>query len=768
MSTSDSDGDIWALTATHWGAYEVNRDNLSVRPVSIDPDPSPIGLGLGEAIDHPLRIRMPMIREGYLKGQGRRGDGAFVATPWDEALDIAANALKSVRDAYGNEAIYGGSYGWGSAGRFHHPQSQIHRFLNCIGGYVFSKNSYSTAAMEVIVPHVLCRVDQLFLSMPTWAEIAEHGELVLAFGGMALKNAQVNPGGVGRHTGAAEQIACKEAGIRFVNVSPLKDDAQDALDAEWVAARPNSDVALMLALAHTLLDENLHDQKFLDACCTGFDRFADYLRGTGDGQPKSADWAAPLCRVPADKIRNLAREIASRRTLITVSWSVQRAQYGEQPYWAAIALSAMSGSFGKDGGGFGAGYGAVHSVGANARMIPIAPFPQGENPIEAFIPVARISDMLLNPGAQFSYNGKDYTYPDIKLAYWCGGNPFHHHQDLGRLVKAWRQPDTVIAHEPWWNSLARHADIVFPCTTPLERNDIAAGMKDMSLFAMKQARAPFEEARNDYDIFADLAARLGCADAFTEGKTDMEWIKDIYAKSCAMSEQAGVKLPAFETLWSEGAFTFPPPEGSYSLFKAFRQDPAATPLPTPSGRIELWSDEIASFGYADCPGHPAWRAPDEWLGAPRAETYPFHLISNQPKTRLHSQYDHVGASAASKIKGREPAIINRSDAAARNIADGDLIRLYNDRGACLAAAQVSDDVMPGVVVLATGAWYDPEKPSAERPFCLHGNPNVLTRDIGTSSLAQGPTAHTCLINIERWADDAPALRLTQPPTIKSA
>ncbi len=766
MSKYDSGSDEWSPTAAHWGTYEVRSSDLSVRPSPHDPDPSPIGLGLGEAIDHPLRISAPMIRKGYLSGNGRRGADTYVETPWDEALDIAAKAIDDVRGQHGNSSIYGGSYGWGSAGRFHHPQSQIHRFLNCIGGYVRSENTYSTAAMEVIVPHVLGGIDILMGGMPRWRDIAEHGQLVVAFGGMALKNAQVNPGGVGQHTAAADQRACRDAGVRFVNISPLKDDTQSALDAEWLAARPNSDTAIMLALAHCLIKEDLHDKDFLESHCVGFEKFASYLMGEADGQPKTAEWAAELSGLPADRLRTLAREIAENRTVITVSWSVQRTQYGEQPYWAGISLSAMSGSFGKDGGGFGAGYGAVHAMGNDGRMIPIAPLPQGENAVSDFIPVARISDMLINPGAPFAYNGETRSYPDIKLVYWCGGNPFHHHQDLGRLVQAWQEPQTVIVHEAWWNALSRHADIILPCTTLLERNDLAAGFNDLTLSAMKQVRAPFGEARNDYDIFAGLAERLDAGGTFTDGKTEMDWVRELYDGSRAFSTEGGIEMPDFETFWSDGRFVFPPPDTPLRIFQSFREDPKVTRLPTPSGRIELWSETIESFQYADCKACPAWFSPDEWLGAPRAKTFPLHLISNQPKTRLHSQYDHVGVSAKSKIQGREPALLNAHDAAKRGIVDGDLIRLFNDRGACLAGATVSDDVMPGVIVLSTGAWYDPEDPEADQPTCVHGNPNTLTKDIGTSSLAQGPTAHSCLVEVEKLSGPAPSLRITEPPVIE--
>ena len=174
------------------------------------------------------------------------------------------------------------------------------------------------------------------------------------------------------------------------------------------------------------------------------------------------------------------------------------------------------------------------------------------------------------------------------------------------------------------------------------------------------------------------------------------------------------------------------------IVRAFRRDPDAAPLPTPSGKIEIASARIADFAYPDCPGHPTWLPPDEASSLPAAR-FPLQLIANQPATRLHSQLDFGATSLASKIQGREPVRIHPHDAAARGIGDGDIVRLYNDRGACLAGAVLSDALRPGVVQLSTGAWYDPEDPKADNPLCVHGNPNVLTRDAGTSRLAQGCT-----------------------------
>jgi len=199
------------------------------------------------------------------------------------------------------------------------------------------------------------------------------------------------------------------------------------------------------------------------------------------------------------------------------------------------------------------------------------------------------------------------------------------------------------------------------------------------------------------------------------------------------------------------------------ILRAFRQNPQTAPLPTPSGKIEITSETVASFGYSDCPGHPAWLPPSEGLQSPLAARFPLQLIANQPATRLHSQLDFGAVSLASKIRGREPVRIHPRDAAARGIRGGDVVRLFNGRGACLAAAVLSDELLPGVVQLSTGAWYDPANPAAEKPLCVHGNPNVLTRDAGTSRLAQGCTGQLTLVEIERWDGPLPPIKAFDPP-----
>jgi biotin/methionine sulfoxide reductase len=755
--------------SSHWGAFSVlvRKGGIEIVPHPRDLAPSALLGNIPAAVSHRARIARPMVRRGWLergpRADRRRGHDDFVPVSWPEALDQVAAELHRVYAAHGPRAVFGGSYGWASAGRFHDAQHQIHRFLNLAGGYVRSANSYSSGAATVILPHVIGSQGAVAGNNVSWAELVAESALVLAFGGMALKNNDVGGGGTSQHIARGRLHAARQRGVEFHLIGPLRDDMPAEIEAIWHLIRPGTDVALMLGMAHTLVVEGRHDRAFLDRFCDGWEPFEAYLLGRSDGQPKDAAWAAAISGLPANEIAGLARRAVGRRTLIACSQSLQRAEHGEQPVWMGVVLAALLGQIGLAGGGFAYALGSTSNTGKPPLAVPLPTVPQGRNSITDFIPVARIADMLLHPGEPFDYNGERLTYPDIKLVYWAGGNPFHHHQDLNRLRRAFAQPDTVIVHDSAWTATARHADIVLPATVTLEREDIGASSGDPLLVAMHCAVAPFGQARDDYDIFTELATRLGIADAFTEGRSAREWLEHIYEPTRRALLSRDIDAPDFDQFWEKGELVLPILPWDGGIVRAFRHAPDTAPLLTPSGKIEITSTTIADFGYADCPGHPAWLQPIEGAGSPAAKRFPLQLIANQPATRLHSQLDFGATSQASKINGREPLRIHPQDAAARGIGNGDIVRLYNDRGACLAGAVLSDALRPGVVQLSTGAWYDPEDPTSEKPLCVHGNPNVLTRDAGTSRLAQGCTGQLCLVEIERFNRPPPRIRAFDPP-----
>jgi len=752
---------------SHWGAFtaEVRDGRIqTVRPFADDPDPSPIIHGTAEAVHGPMRIDRPYVRKGWLNGDRAggtlRATGPFVPVDWDTATRLVAGEIARVRDTHGPASLYGGSYGWSSAGRFHHAKTQVQRFLAASGGFTSSIGSYSYSCAQALLPRIVGDTDCLVSPIVDWRAITRHARLMLCFGGIPLRNGQIINGGGGEHGMGPLLRNAAASGVRIVNISPIREDMPDDVPSEWVPIIPGTDTAMMLAMAHVLISEGLTNRDFLDRCTIGYDRLRAYVLGESDGVPKTPTWAAAETGVPAETIQRLAREAGGKPTFLAACWSLQRAERGEQPYWMTIALAAMLGGIGKPGLGFGFGHGSSGGMGTPRTRVPSVGLPALPNRANSFIPVSRVTDLLEKPNQEYDYNGRRLTYPDIRLIHWAGGNPFHHHQDLNRFRRAWSRAETIVVHEPWWTPAARHADIVLPATTTLERNDIASSARDRYVLAMKQVVPRQGQARDDFAILSDVADALGVRDRYTEQRDTGAWLRHMYGRWSRQCDDMGITVPDFDRFWAEGHVEVPLTEADFVPYAEFLADPDGKPLNTASGRIELTSPTIESFQYDDCPGHPTWFRPNEYLRSPLAARYPFHLLSAQPTTRLHGQMDHVGVSKASKIQGREPLILHEDDAAALGVKAGDIVRVFNDRGACLAGVQLARDRLRGIAVLPTGAWFDPRD-----GMCVHGNPNVLTLDIGTSRLGQGPVAQSCLVGIERFDGKLPDVTVHQPPPI---
>lgn len=768
---AEGDGHRVVPHAAHWGYFDAVVSGgrvVEARPFARDPAPPALLAGVPDLVHSAARVDRPYARRGWLRGEragSTRGDDPFVPLSWDAAIRLVAEEERRVRAEGGGRgaAILGGSYGWASAGRFHHARSQLHRHLALGGGFTGQATNYSYGAGMTLMPRVLGTNAVIQGPTTDWAAIAAHARLMLCFGGLPAKNGVVTAGGAGAHEYGALAAAAARAGVRLVNLSPCRGDAEAALGAEWVPVRPGGDAALVLAMLQLLVAEGLEDRAFLARATVGWDRLRAYLMGeSGDGTPKTPAWAAPLCDVPEATIARLAREAARAPTMLTATWSLQRAEHGEQPWWALVALAAALGAMGKPGQGVAFGYGSINGMGTPRRPLPSVDMPVPPNP-GLSIPVARLADLLENPGGAIPYDGGTVgPLPRVRLVWWAGGNPFHHHQDLNRLRRAWSRAETVVVHEALWTAVARQADLVLPATTTLERDDIASSGRDRFVRAMRAAVRPVGLARDDHAILADLADAAGHGAAFSEGRGVPAWLRHLYETWRGRAARLGHAVPDFDAFWAAGHVEVAPPEEPHTAFADFARDPAAHPLATPSGRVELWSEAVARSGL---PGHPAWLEPTEWLGAAAAaDRFPLHLLTPQPATRLHGQLDPARASLASKVEGREPIRLNPDDAAARGLREGQAVRVFNDRGACLAGLRLDDGLRRGVAAMATGAWWDPQVVGGEA-LCAHGNPNVLTRDRGTSPFGQGCSAQSCLVEVEAWRGPLPPVRVHAPPEV---
>ncbi len=761
-----------AFAATHWGAGTGTVEGgrfVGMTGFSEDPFPSPVLQGFPSRVYSPMRVKAPMVRASYLSGgiasAANRGKDPFVRVSWDRALDLVAKELERVKASYGNHAVFAGTVDWHGAGKVHNAPVLLRRLLNLHGGFVDSSGDFSVQAAMTVLPHVTGSIE-VYDQMTAWPSVLDNSTLVVLWGADLLKNNQIGWTPADHYAyGAIRQL--KQRGTRVIAVDPVRTDTAEYLNADWIAPRPNTDVALMLGIAHTLLAEGLHDQDFLKTYTFGFQQVSDYLGGTQDGQEKTPEWAAAICGVPADRIRQLARDMAKARTMIMSGWAIQRQDHGEQAAWMVVTLAAMLGQIGLPGGGFGFSY-HYASGGSPAATAPsLGGIDAGSAGDVVTLPYERcVSDLLLGPGKTVPFNGETVTFPDVHMVYWSGGNPFSHQPDRNRLIQAWRKPDTVVVHEPFWTLTAKFADIVLPVTTTFERNDIdvLGEYSGLGIVAMQKLIDPLFEARSDFDIYSDIADRLGFKDAYTGGLDEMGWIKQIYGKAAQAAQAKSIAMPDFDTFWKAGYLTFDVPKDAeqWVRFGDFRQNPALNALGTPSGRFELYSKTIEGFHYDDCPPHATWLEPAEWLGGADAASYPYHLLSAHPKNRLHSQMDNAWIRHWDEVSGHEPIWINPADAADLGVASGDVVRVESKRGAFLAGAVLTDRVGRKVVLCHEGAWPDPETPE---PGAVdkHGNINTATMDKGTSQLAQGNVANTVLVRIAKVGAEVPAVSAFTPP-----
>ncbi|MDR3475867.1 MAG: molybdopterin dinucleotide binding domain-containing protein, partial [Devosia sp.] len=379
----------------------------------------------------------------------------------------------------------------------------------------------------------------------------------------------------------------------------------------------------------------------------------------------------------------------------------------------------------------------------------------GPDIVNRTFPIACLSDAWMNPGKTIEYKGKTITYPDIRLVYISGGNQFTHHQDTNRLIKAFRTPETIVVHEPWWTPTARFADIVLPAASDLERDDLGQVLN--MILASHAAVAPQFKSRVDYDIFTEIADRLGYKEKFTEGRDVLGWVRFFYEAARAQSKT--VPMPDFDTFWNgEGIIEFPMGKGDFVDLAAYRADPLMNPLGTATGKIEIVSGTVGKLNYPECPGHPTWLEPVEWHGSAAAATYPLQLMSAHAMYRLHSQMDNTMARQWYKVDDREPVLMNPADAEARGIKSGDVVRLFNGRGQTLAGAVVTTDIMAGAVCLHEGSWYDPVTPGALGALDKQGSANNLTRDDPLSSrFGQATIAETAIVQAEKYTGAVPAV-----------
>ena len=657
------------------------------------------GRSLRQRVYHPDRLKYPM------KRVGARGEGRFERISWDQALDIIAGELKRVKANHGNSAIlYGGS---GNAGLLHGGGRAGYRLINMFGGCTTSWGNVSNEG-------------SIFASISTYGTMwtgntrddLANSRLLILWGW--------NPADTIWDTGTSFLLAqAKEAGSRIVCVDPRYTNTAATLATQWIPILPGTDAAILIAMAYVMIRDNLQDQRFLDTYTIGFDQFQDYVTGVEDGVPKTPQWAEPITGVPAPTIENLAREYATiKPAFLIASWGPGRSAYGEQYHRAAITLAAMTGNVGIHGGnaaGWDWAYPSTPDmtrmpVGKN-RVLADAPprkdslaHPSAPNPSSARIHGSKVWDAILE--------GKAGGYPvDIKLAYFMGGNPVNQLMNTNKAVEALKKLEFIAVHEQFMSATARFADVLLPANTFLEREDVGVPWLGAPYYVYaNKAIESLYESKSDLEICTELAPRLGI-EGYND-RTDEEWLREIVASSN--------DIPNYEEFKRKGIHRVELEEPLVS-FKKQIEDPQNNPFPTPSGKIEIYSQLLADLNNPEVPPIPkyieAWESPRD----PLATKYPLQLISTHFKRRVHTQFDNVPW-----LRDLEPQAvgINSIDAQARGICNGDEVRVFNDLGEMIIRAEVTERIMPGVVHLAEGGVFSPDERGVDRGGC----PNIFIRD----------------------------------------
>ncbi len=727
------------------------------------------------------RVKYPMVRKGFLDSPaaptGTRGKDEFVRVSWDEAYKLIHEQQMRIRKESGAEAVFAGSYGWRSSGVLHKAQTLLQRYMSMAGGYSGHLGDYSTGAAQIIMPHVMGSIE-VYEQQTTHPMVLENSDVVVLWGMNPINTLKI-AWTSSDCSGLEFFHQLKKSGKTIIAIDPMRSETVEFFEdkVQWIAPRPMTDVAMLMGIAHSLVKKGKHDKAFLDKYTTGYDKFEAYLMGKEDGVEKTAEWAANITGVPAKQLELLADIFSDNRTILMAGWGIQRQQYGEQRHWMIATLAAMLGQIGLPGGGFGFSY--HYSNGGNpardAGVLPAISAALGggssagndwavSGAVNSF-PVARIVEALENPGAKYQHNGHERTFPDIKMIWWAGGANFTHHQDTNRLIKAWQKPELIVISEIYWTAAAKHADVVLPITTSFERNDLTmtGDYSNQHLVPMKKVVEPQGEARSDLDVFADMAELIkpGGRDVYTEGKSEMDWLKGFYEAAQKGGRSARVRMPNFGKFWDANELIemkFNKKAASFVRHADFRKDPIMNPLGTPSGKIEIYSKTIEGYGYKDCPAHPTWMEPTEFYGS--AKQGELQLMSAHAAHRLHSQFNYAKLREQYAIANREPISIHPEDAKAHGIKSGDLVRAYNDRGEVLVGALVTDGIKQGAVCIHEGGWPDLDPSTG---MCRNGGVNVLTSDIPTSRLGNGCAANSALVKIEKYTGQAPALMAFTPP-----
>jgi len=681
---------------------------------------------------HPDRLKYPM------KRVGERGGGQWERISWDEALDITASEIRRIIDTYGNEAVYF-NYACGAYGLLNQTNSNnaLRRLLNILGGYLEKVGNYSQHNYMYGIPYMFGEPNSG--SSPTTFPDAK---LIVMFGD--------NPActRVGGFNSVYYLKLAKKNGTKIIVLDPRYSDTVGAFADQWIPIRPATDSALVAAMAYVMITEGLHDQAFLDKYCIGFDEehmpegvppgnsYKSYVMGVSDGQPKTPEWAAKITGVPVETIKQLAREIATTKpTFILQGRGIQRHGNGEFQALAVPILAFMSGNVGILGSNPG-----LYEGGPSVRT---GNYPIGTNPVQTKISVFMWTDAIeriLTREEDRIEGGAERTQSTIKLIINYGGNTLiNQHADCNRtaaLLKDTSKCEFILGMDNFMTPSMRYCDIVLPAVTQFEVDDIITRSlgHGVAYYGQKLVE-PMYECKSVNEVARALAERLGVLDEFDDGKSDEDYLREFVE----VARSNHPDFPTYEEFREKGIYKTPATK--IVAYEAFIKDPEANPLPTPSGKFEIFSKALYDLQHPRIPAVPKYMVVEEGPEDPLREKYPLQCIGHHTKRRVHSTFDNLPW-----MEEVEPQMLwmNPQDAAARGIKDGDLVKVYNDRGTVKVRVKVTPRLVPGVCSLPQGAWYTPDKDGVDIRGCI----NTLTKWT-PNPLSKGNPQHTNLVQVEK-------------------